>query len=196
MNAKEAFAKLSALVFKSEHKFENAKLSDGTILQWEGELKDGVAIMVVDEQGNMTPAPDGTHVLDGGVKVTTVGGLVSAIETEQNEDEDMKKASQMMEDFRSEFESKLSEYASQVSALDEKLKGYEAKFAAIEKTVSDTGATIETNFEEIKKIVSEIESQPAVPAPKPKEAKFSKKPQPGASAAERIAAVVKSKQTN
>lgn len=61
-------------------KFSEATTVDGVILAYEGELKEGTAIMVVDPSGQ-TPAPDGTHELQDGTKVTTSGGVVTKIET-------------------------------------------------------------------------------------------------------------------
>ncbi len=79
MTRKEAFAKLKSL-FNEEMAAQQAKLEDGTIISWEGELKEGTAIMVIDEEGNMLPAPDATHTLEDYTLVTTVGGLVTKIE--------------------------------------------------------------------------------------------------------------------
>ncbi|NDC49632.1 MAG: hypothetical protein EBZ61_11250 [Micrococcales bacterium] len=54
------------------------KLKDGTMVTYE-ELEVGYPLMVVTEQGT-NPAPDGTHELEDGTKVTTVNGLITAIE--------------------------------------------------------------------------------------------------------------------
>lgn len=59
--------------------FSEAETKDGIKLVYEGELKEGTALMVVDQTGQ-TPAPDGTHELTDGTKVTTLGGLVTMIE--------------------------------------------------------------------------------------------------------------------
>jgi hypothetical protein len=63
-----------------ETTFEKATLEDGTVIQWEGEIAEGTAVMVVPEEGDPLPAPDGTHTLTTGVKVTTENGLVTSIE--------------------------------------------------------------------------------------------------------------------
>jgi len=63
-----------------ETTFEKATLEDGTVIQWEGEIAEGTAVMVVPEEGDPIPAPDGTHTLTTGVKVTTENGLVTSIE--------------------------------------------------------------------------------------------------------------------
>ena len=56
-----------------------ATLEDGTVIKWEGELMEGTAISVVTEEGEVL-APDATHTLSDGTKVTTENGLVTSIE--------------------------------------------------------------------------------------------------------------------
>ena len=58
-----------------EQKFEEATLVDGTIVKWEGELAEGVALVVVMPEGEVA-APDGIHELSDGTVVETAGGLV------------------------------------------------------------------------------------------------------------------------
>jgi hypothetical protein len=61
-------------------KSDFAKLIDGTEIKVEGdELKEGAAVLVVTEEGNV-PAPDGIHELEDGTKVETVEGLIKSIE--------------------------------------------------------------------------------------------------------------------
>lgn len=59
-------------------KMASATLTDGTVIKWEGELAVGTAILVETAEGDI-PAPDGTHEVEGGTLVTTVGGVVSEI---------------------------------------------------------------------------------------------------------------------
>jgi hypothetical protein len=62
--------------------FIDAKLIDGTKVTVEGEtLAEGAKVMVITEEyPDGILAPDGTHELEDGTKVSTVGGLISAIE--------------------------------------------------------------------------------------------------------------------
>jgi hypothetical protein len=94
MTKKEAFEKIKTLLF-GEQKMYDAKLVDGTIVQWEGELAEGTAIMVVAEDGNTIPAPDAVHELADGTKITTVGGLITAIESKEVEAQLLKVQSAM-----------------------------------------------------------------------------------------------------
>ena len=66
-------------------KSEFAKLVDGTEIKVEGdELKEGAAVMVVTEEGDV-PAPDGIHELEDGTKVETAEGLIKSIEIKEEE---------------------------------------------------------------------------------------------------------------
>lgn len=69
------------LKLNAEHKFMEAKLKDGTIVQYEGELNVGTALNVIDAGGQVSPAPDGTHELEDGTMVTVAGGVVTDLKT-------------------------------------------------------------------------------------------------------------------
>lgn len=60
--------------------FIDAKLIDGTEIKVEGDsLAAGAKVVVKTAEGEI-PAPDGTHELSSGEKVTTVGGVIESIE--------------------------------------------------------------------------------------------------------------------
>ena len=174
MTKLNAFAKIKAL-FNNEN-FNDAKLADGTIIQWEGELGEGTAIMVVSEDGNTTPAPDATHELSDGTLVTTVGGLVTMIEP------------------KSEVEVEVEmEVAPDMSAFEERMMACETKIAEMEKKMQDmlsavemASANVDSKFNEIKEIVETIAEEPIVEVEAPKNSTF-KKVKPKQSAADRIA---------
>jgi hypothetical protein len=63
----------------SKHKFMEAKLKDGTIVQYEGELNVGTALNVIDAGGQVSPAPNGSHELEDGTIVTVSEGIVSEV---------------------------------------------------------------------------------------------------------------------
>ena len=56
MTKSEALRKIKNLLF-GEQKFEQAKLEDGTIVMWDGELSTGTALIVVAEDGIRDVAP-------------------------------------------------------------------------------------------------------------------------------------------
>ena len=64
LTAKEAIMQIGNLLkmeFTKVEKFNEAKLADGTVVMWDGELAEGTAIIVVAEDGNQMPAPDAAH---------------------------------------------------------------------------------------------------------------------------------------
>lgn len=175
LTAKEAIMQIGNLLkldFAKVEKFESAKLKDGTEIMWDGDLSEGAALMVVAADGNQMPAPDATHELEDGTMVTTVGGLVTAIEgpsviSEVETPEEMAAAPD-------------------VSALEERIMACEAKMTAMETKMSEMFSAVESKFaiinesnvskfEEISKIVEEIAAEPIVVAPKPSNSTFSKK---------------------
>ncbi|MFS4469114.1 XkdF-like putative serine protease domain-containing protein [Maribacter sp. 2210JD10-5] len=68
-------------IFKAEKiELATAELEDGTQIEYEGEtLEEGTAIMIVSEDGEKSPAPDGEHTLKDGTKVSTEEGKVTEI---------------------------------------------------------------------------------------------------------------------
>jgi preprotein translocase subunit YajC len=172
LTAKEAIMQIGNLLkmeFTKVEKFNEAKLADGTVVMWDGEIGEGTAIMVVSEDGNQMPAPDAVHELEDGTLVTTVGGLVTSIEpkkeveveVEMAEDNTMAKHEERMksmEDKMAEIETKMNEM----------FAAYESKFASISE--SNTA-----KFAAINAIVEEIAAEPIVVAAKPTNSTFSKK---------------------
>ena len=81
MNSKEVIQEIRHLLFGEEEKsveMATATLVDGTIIEWEGELAVGTAVFVQTGEG-LIPAPDATHEVEGGMLVTTEGGVVTEI---------------------------------------------------------------------------------------------------------------------
>ena len=82
MNAKETLKEIRTMLGFSDEEIKvemaTATLTDGTVITYEGELAIGTAIFVQTAEGDI-PAPDATHEVEGGLLVTTVGGLVTEI---------------------------------------------------------------------------------------------------------------------
>ena len=128
-----------AEVKKEEKMMGEGKLKDGTMITYD-ELEVGYPIMVVTDQGT-NPAPDGTHELENGTKVTTVNGLITEIvpvavaaeeevvvSTDDTTQEDMGKK------------------------LKELMDAINAKMSAIEKEIFNQQETNKQMFELIEKI--------------------------------------------
>ncbi len=187
LTAKEAIMQIGNLLkmdFAKVEKFEKAKLSDGTVIMWEGELSEGTAIMVVAEDGNQMPAPDAKHELEDGTIVTTVGGLVTAIEPKKEVEVEVELAEmptmKMMEERMASCENKMKEMETKMAEM---FSNYENKIEEMVK--SNMG-----KFEAISKIVEEIAAEPIVVVDAPKNTTFSKKERT-MSTIERIAAYKK-----
>jgi hypothetical protein len=81
-------------MFASKHKFAQATLEDGTVVEWDGELVAGTELFVVDGETRI-PAPIGTHTTTEGLQVVVeeVGVVKEVIEAvveeEQSKTEDI-----------------------------------------------------------------------------------------------------------
>ena len=147
-----------------ETTFAEIKTADGELtLTYEGELGEGVGIFVITEDGNI-PAPDGTHALEGGITISTEGGVITAVAEEEVEatEEEM---SEEVENTEEEFEGESDdvninelhealiqmiggEFKEQFTALKEELMGeintVKEQFnaaPATEKTITNTKQT-------------------------------------------------------
>jgi hypothetical protein len=177
LTRKEAFEKIKGLLnFESKVKMENAKLADGTIIQWDGELGEGSALSIVDESGNVTPAPDATHELEDGTKVTTVGGMITAIAGPAAETE-VEPVEEMASEFAAEFANHLESFNALVERLNSvelKLAEYESKFSAINESVNNAEVSTSDKFAKVLELVEKISEEPAAAVNKPENVTFKK----------------------
>ena len=144
----EAAAPMPEEPKKEEKMMGEGKLKDGTMVTYD-ELEVGYPLMVVTEQGT-NPAPDGTHEMQDGTKVSTVNGLITEVipalpvapaETEagmypKKDEEDMGKK------------------------LKELMDAINAKMSAIETEISKQHETNKQMFELIEKIGDLPTSEP------------------------------------
>jgi hypothetical protein len=159
-----------------EAKFEQAKLADGTIIQWEDDLGEGTAIMVVGEDGNVMPAPDAVHELEDGTMVTTVGGLVTKIEGKKEEEVIEE---EMAAEPNPEFIKHLEDFKMMVermTAIENKLAEYESKFSAITETVKNTETSTSDKFAKVIELVEAISNEPATIVEAPRNITYKKIP--------------------
>ena len=164
MNSKEVIQEIRHLLFGEEEevKMETATLVDGTIIEWEGELAVGTPIFVQTGEG-LIPAPDATHEVEGGMLVTTEGGIVTEIiepqeeatvEEEMSEDTVVEFAT--LESFNS-LVSRFEEAVERLHVLEEKLNHNEAAFSTMKEAFSKTVDLVEK--------VAELPSEEPTKAP-------------------------------
>lgn len=130
---------------------------DGVVMQYDGDLAEGSAVFVLDEEGNQIPAPEGQYQVElEGIKIVNVDvtGFVTAIEDVAVEEEPM--AEEMMS--KAEFSSMTEKI---ISDIDERFKALENKFnelaTAKESKYKDERKKVEGSKEAMS--VSEILNQ-------------------------------------
>jgi len=178
MKRKEALEKIKALLF-GEQKCEQAKTSDGAIVQWDGELTEGSPLNIVDETGNVMPCPDGEVKLEDGTMITCVGGLVTKL---TGPDVEVEKEPATAEDMASEFELAFAKHVedftafmSRFDAMEAKVNEYESQFSAINETLHSESTDVHDKFAAITELIGKIAEEPAAPAEPVKNVLFSKK---------------------
>jgi len=168
MNSKEVLKEIRTLLgfseeAKDEVKMETATLVDGTIIEWEGELAVGTAIFVQTGEG-LIPAPDATHEVEGGLLVSTEGGVVTEIVEPSAEIEVEVEASEFasLESFN-ELANRFAEAIARVEKLEKALEAKNAEFKSMKEAFSKTVDLVEK--------VAELPAEEPTKAP----AKLSKK---------------------
>lgn len=105
---------------KTETKLMEAKLSDGTTIKVEPKLEVGAAVLIVTDEGDVA-AFDATHEIEDGTQVTTVAGLISAIEAPSEKEEEAPSAAKELEPLLAavteRFNSQINELKASVEAV-------------------------------------------------------------------------------
>jgi hypothetical protein len=181
MTKSEALSKIKTLLF-GEQKFEQAKLEDGTIVMWEGELTTGAALFVVDEQGVQMPAPDGEHKLEDGTIVSTAGGLVVTVTPADAEGEaeiEVEVEDKKTEDMAGELEMLVEKLAEKLAALEAKIEEMGKKPESmssedVNAKVAAINTEIASKFNAVVDLVSKISNEPAAEVVQPVKSGFGK----------------------
>ena len=176
MTKSEALSKIKNLLF-GEQKFEQAKLEDGTIVMWDGELSTGTALFVVAEDGTQMPAPDAEHKLEDGTIVSTVGGLVVTVTPAESEVE--VEVEDKKEEMASELEMLVEKLAEKLAALEAKLEEMGMKPEAmstedVNSKVDAINTEIASKFNAVIDLVSKISNEPAAAPAQPVKSGFKK----------------------
>lgn len=158
MNAKETLKELRTMLGFSEEETKvemaTAVLTDGTVIEYEGELAVGTAIFVQTAEGSI-PAPDATHEVEGGMLVTTVGGLVTEI-------------------VEPEIEVAAEEFAT-VNQFNEVVSKLESAIAELTSKVASLTASNNIHKEAMSKAIDLIEKVADLPSETPTKAPVSTK---------------------
>lgn len=168
---KELIAEMKAQFSKSVEKFESATLADGvTVIEYEA-LEVGMPVFVVAD-GEMIPAPEGTHALSGelagvSIVVDAEGIITEIIDERMNEDagevavEETSAEAMSAEKVESIVNAKLEAFSKAVEGL-----------AEMTKTIAETNRNL---VNELTTLKSDFETFKAQPSIETKEAeKFSK----------------------
>jgi preprotein translocase subunit YajC len=169
MNTKDLIKDVRELMSKfnftnEEVKMESAVLTDGTVIKWDGSLAVGTAILVETAEGDIA-APDATHEVEGGMLVTTVGGIVTEI-VEPAESE-------------VEIEIEAKEFAT-VEKFDEVVASLEGKISTLTEALNKVVSRLEHQSEAFSKTVDLVERVANLPSEAPMnvdQTKLSKKEQ-------------------
>ena len=168
---KELIAEMKAQFSKSVEKFESATLADGvTVIEYEA-LEVGMPVFVVAD-GEMIPAPEGTHALSGelagvSIVVDAEGIITEIIDERENENdgevvvEETSVEAMSAEKVESIVNAKLEAFSKAVEGL-----------AEMTKTIAETNKNL---VNELTTLKSDFETFKAQPSVETKEAeKFSK----------------------
>jgi len=110
--------------------FAESTLVDGTVVRFPGDsLEIGSVLEVQTPEGEYVPAPDGTHETSDGLLVTTEGGVITAIDEKDVEEEPM---SDEFNALRNEW---LSKFGDQESVIKRLVEAVERLTEAQAKTV-------------------------------------------------------------
>jgi preprotein translocase subunit YajC len=169
MNTKDLIQEVRDLMSKFKFNNEDVKmgsavLTDGTVIKWDGSLAVGTAILVETAEGNIA-APDATHEVEGGMLVTTVGGVVTEI-IEPAESE-------------VEIEIEAKEFAT-VEKFDEVVASLEGKISTLTEALNKVVSRLEHQSEAFSKTVDLVERIANLPSEAPMnvdQTKLSKKDQ-------------------
>ena len=162
MNAKETLKEIRTMLGFSDEEIKvdmaTATLTDGTVITYEGELAIGTAIFVQTAEGDI-PAPDATHEVEGGLLVTTVGGMVTEIVEPEVE---------------IEVEVASEEFAT-MTAFNEVIAKMETAIAELTAKVASLTASNNTHKEAMSKAIDLIEKVADLPSEQPTKTPVSNK---------------------
>jgi hypothetical protein len=131
---------------EEEVKMGEAKLTDGTLVMWEGELSEGTIVLLEDG----TAAPDGEHTFEDGTVISIEGGQVVAYAEPITEQE---MAIQKLTEMVTKLETENAELKSNFEkSISESVSKVEEKFSA---QIKESNKLTEDVLELVKTLVAE-----------------------------------------
>jgi hypothetical protein len=131
---------------EEEVKMGEAKLTDGTLVMWEGELSEGTIVLLEDG----TVAPDGEHTFEDGTVISIEGGQVVAYAEPITEQE---MAIQKLTEMVTKLETENAELKSSFEkSISESVSKVEEKFSA---QIKESNKLTEDVLELVKTLVAE-----------------------------------------
>lgn len=130
----------------AEVKLMDAKLADGsTISTSSEEWAAGVDVVIVDADGNASPAADGEYILESGESIVVAGGLVAEIKPK----EEMKQEDVEME---AEITAKVDALISRVAELETANAAQATELASVQSKLSETETKLSAANAEVTKL--------------------------------------------
>jgi hypothetical protein len=179
MNEKlNKIAKILGLTLSSDNNQEEQKLSmegilaDGTKVYSEAEdFVVGAALMVVAEDGSMSPAPEGEHTLDNGkVLVVDAQGVITEVkEAEEPAGDEPGAGEEELSDDEEDEEKVYAEITpeQQTAIVAELMQILEPRIAALEETLLKSVEKLSETNNNLNEKVEKLSKSPAAEAVKP-----------------------------
>jgi len=162
---KESFSKKE----KNEMKFDQATLTDGTVIEYEA-LEVGQAVFVVAD-GESIPAPEGTHSLSGELEgvsiIVDASGVITEIvdERESTEEEASAETEETTTEAEPVAESMSAEDVEKI--ISAKLESFTAIIEGLgemTKSIADNNATLVNELSSLRSEFESFKAQPSVEA--------------------------------
>jgi hypothetical protein len=154
---------------------QDLPLQDGSTIRIIGALQVGSAVKTLTPDGKTANAPDGDMTLQDGTVISVKSGLITAIQSLGNEDNDDSEDDDTSSDVSDEdFEKMCSQVAShdkRISQLENKLNNTSSAMKAQAKKLSDTEAKFRMSMELNENFLAIVEELSKCPSSAPTERK-------------------------
>lgn len=146
----------------------SGKLADGTEIGTPADaFTVDAEVFVMDPDGNQMPAPDGEHMIDGKIKITVVGGKITAAEPVAEEEMQLS----------AEIQSVITDLATRLSDLETKYNASTTELTAVKGELVTTKTKLsaaETKVTELSKKAGATSVTKTGGAGEPKKVEFKK----------------------